>query len=197
MRPGPTVETERLLLRPWREDDRLPFASLNADPRVMEYFPSLLTKEESDATVERIFAHIDTHGFGLWAVEVPGRAPYIGFVGLMIPSWQSHFTPCVEVGWRLAQPHWGEGYAPEAARAALRFGFEELDLPEIVSLTVPANRKSRRVMEKIGMHHDEGGDFDHPMLPRGHAQERHVLYRLAGAQWRSLAEAGRSIERQS
>ncbi len=126
----------------------------------------------------RIRSHFEEEGFGLWAVEVSQGAEFIGFIGLAIPSWESHFTPCVEVGWRLAQAHWGQGYAPEGARASLRFGFEELGLDEIVSMTMPANHRSRRVMEKIGMHRDESEDFDHPMIAAGDPLRRHVLYRL-------------------
>jgi RimJ/RimL family protein N-acetyltransferase len=170
--------TERLLLRQWRPEDRDPFAAMNADPRVMEHFPSLMSREESDASVDRIEKHFQDHGWGLWAVEVPGIAPFAGFIGLNIPRYEAHFTPCVEIGWRLAVDYWGQGYATEGARAALAFGFEELDLAEIVSYTVPGNLRSRRVMEKLGMKHDPGEDFDHPRVPAGHPLCRHVLYRL-------------------
>jgi ribosomal-protein-alanine N-acetyltransferase len=158
---------------------------MNADPRVMEHFPATLSRAESDATVDRITAHFDAHGFGLWAVEIPGVAPFGGFVGLCQPRFEAHFTPCVEVGWRLAAEHWGQGYATEAAKAALKFGFETLGLHEIVSFTVPANRRSRRVMEKLGMMHDPDDDFDHPILATGHPLCRHVLYRIAVAEWRT------------
>jgi RimJ/RimL family protein N-acetyltransferase len=174
----PVLETDRLLLRDWRDFDLAPFAALNADPQVMEHFPSLLTRDESDRYVERIRDHFARHGFGLWAVEVPGTAPFVGYVGLAVPRFEASFTPCVEIGWRLAREHWGRGYAPEAARAALHFGFERAGLDEIVSFTVPANLKSRRVMEKIGMRHDPADDFDHPSLPEGHRLRRHVLYRI-------------------
>jgi RimJ/RimL family protein N-acetyltransferase len=168
-------------LRHWVAADRDPFAALNADPRVMEHFPSVLTREESDGRVDRIEAHFAEHGFGLWAVEIPGVTSFAGFVGLSTTPFDAHFTPCVEIGWRLAAPYWGRGYATEAARAALAFGFEELELDEIVSFTVPENVRSRRVMEKIGMRHDPAGDFDHPLLPEGHRIRRHVLYRIARA----------------
>jgi RimJ/RimL family protein N-acetyltransferase len=171
------LHTERLYLRRWTLADRTPFAALNADPRVVEFLP-VWTASESDAAIQRIEAHFDEHGFGFWAVEVPGVAPFIGFVGLAVPRFQAHFTPCVEVGWRLAAEHWGQGYATEAARAALRFGFDSLKLDEIVSYTVPENRRSRRVMERLGMQRDTQGDFDHPGLPEGHRLRRHVLYRL-------------------
>ena len=172
------LRTNRLVLRRWREADREPFAALNADPRVMEHFPALLTPQETDAMIARMEAHFDKHGFGLWAVEVPGSAAFVGFVGLSVPQYQTHFTPCVEIGWRLAAEHWGRGYATEAARAAVTFGFESLGLAEIVSFTATQNLRSRRVMEKIGMFYDLAGDFDHPLLPPGHRLCRHVLYRL-------------------
>lgn len=157
--------------------DREPFAALNADPRVMEYFPRLLSREESDTFAERVEAHIATHGWGLWAVEVPGVTPFAGYVGLARPRFDSHFTPCVEVGWRLAAEFWGNGYASEAAAAVLSFGFQVLMLPQIVSFTVPANRRSVRVMERIGMTRDPREDFEHPGLPQGHPLRPHVLYR--------------------
>ena len=173
------LRTERLWLRRWQEDDRPGFAAMNADPRVMEHFPATLSRDESDARVTRIEAHFAQHGFGLWAVEITGVAPFAGFIGLCHAPFEAHFTPCVEVGWRLAAEHWGRGYASEGARAALTFGFEMLGLDEIVSFTVPANRRSRRVMEKLGMTHNPDDDFDHPLLPPGHALQRHVLYRRA------------------
>lgn len=171
------VTTDRLCLRRWRPSDRAPFAALNADPRVMEYFPAPLSREESDALMSRIQDHFDQHGFGLWAVEIPTVVPFAGFIGLAIPRFTAHFTPCVEIGWRLAAAQWGHGYATEGARAVLRFGFETLGLHEIVSFTVPANRRSRRVMERIGMIHHLDDDFDHPALPESHPLRRHVLYR--------------------
>jgi RimJ/RimL family protein N-acetyltransferase len=144
----------------------------------MEHFPALLSPDETDARIARIQAHFDQHGFGLWAVEIPGVTPFAGFVGLTVPPFDAPFTPCVEIGWRLAAEFWGQGYATEGAKAALAFGFESLGLDEIVSFTVPANTRSRRVMEKIGMTHDPREDFDHPLLPENHALRRHVLYRI-------------------
>jgi RimJ/RimL family protein N-acetyltransferase len=178
MTPAPTLHTPRLVLRPWREEDFAPFAAMNADPRVMEFFPRPLERAESDAAVGRTREHFARHGFGLWAVEVPGVADFIGFVGLAIPRFEAHFTPCVEIGWRLAVEHWGRGYATEAARAVLAFGFEDLALEEIVSFTTTANRRSRAVMERIGMSRSPEDDFDHPALPEGHPLRRHVLYRV-------------------
>ena len=171
------LHTPRLLLRRWRESDLPAFAALNADPRVMEHLPKPLSREESDAMAARVRDHFARHGFGLWAVEVPGEAGFIGSVGLVTATFDAHFTPCVEVGWRLAQAHWGKGYATEAASAALDFAFGRLGLDEVVSFTVPANRRSRRVMERIGMRHDAEGSFEHPALPPGHSLRPHVLYR--------------------
>lgn len=175
---GSVLETERLLLRPWRDDDLDAFAALNADPKVMEHFPRLSTRDESEAMILRIRGIFAEHGFGLWALEVKDGAPFIGFCGLMVPAFQAHFTPCVEIGWRLAAEHWGQGYAREAAREALAYGFDQARLSEIVSFTVPANVRSQKVMQAIGMTHDPRDDFDHPALPPGHALRRHVLYRI-------------------
>ena len=179
-----TLTTPRLVLRPWREEDRAPFARMNADPAVMEFFPRSLSREESDALVDRIVGRFAAEGFGFWAVEVPGETVFAGFVGLSRPAFQAHFTPCVEIGWRLARAHWGRGYAGEGARAALEFGFRHAALREIVSFTTVTNFRSRRVMEKIGMTRDEADDFDHPMLAEGHPLQRHVLYRLGVERWR-------------
>ena len=173
----PTIHTPRLELRQWRDDDLPTFAAMNADPRVMEFFPSVLDRGESDALAARIHSEFTSRGFGRWAVEVPGVCRFIGFVGLSVPSFHAAFTPCVEIGWRLAYDHWGHGYATEAARAALDFGFRQLALEEIVSFTVPANLRSRSVMERIGMTRSPADDFDHPSLPTGHPLQRHVLYR--------------------
>ena len=171
------LRTDRLRLRRWRTSDLEPFAALNADPRVMEHFPSTLSREESDAYAARIIAQGDALGFGLWAAEIPGVTPFAGFVGLSVPGFEAHFTPCVEIGWRLAAEYWGRGYATEAARAALAFGFDTVGLDEIVSITTPGNQRSRRVMERIGLTRDTEDDFDHPLLPDGHPLRRHVLYR--------------------
>ena len=172
------LSTPRLRLRSWRDQDLAPFAAMNADPRVMEFQPNVLTRAESDERVARINRHFDRHGFGLWAVEVVGLTPFAGFVGLAVPAFDAPFTPCVEIGWRLAAEHWGRGYATEAARAALAFAFNRLGLGEVVSFTVPANLRSWRVMERLGMTRSEADDFDHPNLPEGHPLRRHVLYRL-------------------
>lgn len=161
----------------WQESDREPFAAMNADPEVMEHFPELLTRRQSDELVERIEAGFAEGGFFLWAVEVRASGEFVGFTGLAAPGFEAHFTPAVEIGWRLARSAWGNGYATEAARRALEFGFED-GLDEIVSFTTPANRRSRAVMERLGMSHDPADDFDHPSLPPGHPLRPHVLYRL-------------------
>jgi RimJ/RimL family protein N-acetyltransferase len=174
----PELRTKRLVLRAWQESDLEPFAALNCDPRVMEHLPAVLSRAESDAAAARARAHFDEHGFGFWAVQVVGGASFIGFAGLARPRFDASFTPCVEIGWRLAREHWGRGYATEAARGALRFAFDDLALDEVLAWTVPANRRSLRVMDKLGMCHDPTHDFDHPRLPEGHPLRRHLLYRI-------------------
>ncbi len=171
------IETERLILRRWQAGDVAPFASLNADPRVMEFFPATLSHAESEAMISKIEEGISQHGFGLWATEVRRTRDFIGFIGLSVPGHPLPFSPGVEIGWRLAFEHWGNGYAQEGARAVLAFGFEKLHLKEIVSFTTVGNLRSRRVMEKIGMSYDPQGDFDHPRLPKDHPLVKHVLYR--------------------
>jgi RimJ/RimL family protein N-acetyltransferase len=173
----PELRTERLWLRRWQPDDREPFAALNADPAVRRYFPGLLTRAESDASIDWHEASFNERGFGFWAVAVQETGTFIGFVGLAVPSFESAFTPCVEIGWRLAAPFWNHGYATEAARATLAFGFDVLTLEEIVAFTAVHNAPSRRVMEKLGMTHNPADDFDHPKIAPGHPLRRHVLYR--------------------
>jgi RimJ/RimL family protein N-acetyltransferase len=175
------LRTTRLKLRQWLVTDRNPFALLNTDAQVMQHFPNVLSEEQSNAGADRIQAHIEKQGWGLWAVEIPGVTPFAGFIGLSRPAFEAHFTPCVEVGWRLAREFWGFGYASEGAAAALAFGFEHLGLSEIVSFTVPGNVRSTRVMERIGMIRNSVDDFDHPALPEGHPLRPHVLYRKARA----------------
>ncbi|GLW12552.1 N-acetyltransferase [Microtetraspora sp. NBRC 13810] len=172
------LSTERLLLRRWTEADREPFAALNADPRVMEFFPAPLTREESDALIDRIEAGLDADGFGWWALEVRATGEFVGFTGLVWQRFPAHFTPAVEVGWRLARPAWGHGYATEAARAALAHGFGEAGLAEVVSMTAAVNVRSRAVMERLGMTRDPADDFDHPRIAEGNRLRPHVLYRL-------------------
>jgi RimJ/RimL family protein N-acetyltransferase len=172
------IETPRLLLRHWTDEDLSAFAAMNADPRVMEYLPKILDRTESDAFAARIRQLLDRRGYGLWAIEITGVARFAGFVGLHVPNFQAHFTPCVEIGWRLAYEHWGKGYATEAAKASAKYAFNDLQLDQIVSFTVPDNLRSRRVMERLNMTHSDAEDFDHPKLPEGHRLRRHVLYRL-------------------
>ena len=182
----PVIRTERLLLREWRESDKLPYAALNGDSEVMKHFPSTLSSQQSDEMVDRMALAWEQRGFGLWAAERTDTHQFVGFVGLAMPSWQTDFTPCVEVGWRLAKQHWGLGFAPEAATAALAFGFESVELPndEIVSFTTTANLNSQRVMQKIGMRLDRSREFDHPATPGWHGQ-RHVFYCIDRATWQA------------
>ena len=172
------LRTSQLVLRPWRDEDIADFAEMSADPVVMEYLLPLSERGLSaDTWVARKRAHWEEHGFGQWVVELPGEASFIGVVGLETVSYDAHFTPAVEVAWRLVRAYWGRGYATEAAKAALDYGFGEVGLGEIVALTVPANQRSRRVMERLGMTQSPQDDFDHPRLPEGPLR-RHVLYRL-------------------
>jgi RimJ/RimL family protein N-acetyltransferase len=166
----------RVTLRQWRNADHAAFAQLNADPVAMEFFPSTLSPEESDAMVQRCHDAIAERGWGFWCLEIGGACA--GFTGLNVPTFEAAFMPAVEIGWRLHPHYWGHGYATEAARLALDYGFGALRLQEIVSFTAVGNVRSRAVMERIGMRHDAAGDFDHPRLPPGHRLRRHVLYRL-------------------
>jgi len=177
------IKTERLILRPWRDEDLPLIAAINGDPVAMRHFTAPMTREESDAFVERNRARQAEDGFCMWAVEAPGVASLIGVLGLARTNFDAHFTPAVEIGWRIAPAHWGKGYATEGARAALKFGFEQKGFDEIVSITVFANEPSWRVMERIGMMRDAAGDFDHPRLPEGHKLRRHILYRLKRDEW--------------
>lgn len=170
----------RVSLRPWRDTDLEPFAILNADPRVMAFLPAPLTRDEAAAMMARMQARLARQGWGHWALDVGGRC--IGFIGLSAPTFEAHFTPCVEIGWRLAHEAWGHGYATEGAQLALDHGFERLGLDEIVSFTTVANLRSLRVMERLGMTHDPADDFGHPRLP-GHPLQPHLLYRLRRDQW--------------
>ena len=180
-------DTERLRLRQWIEADREPFARLSSDPRVMEFMPNLLDRAASDAIVDRLQALIAERGWGLWAVESQLDRQFIGFVGLHIPKVDLSFSPCVEIGWRLAFEYWGRGYATEAARAVLKVGFDRLLLPEIVSFTATINRRSSAVMGRLGMER-ETETFEHPSLPRGHPLCEHYLYRLSREKWQNDIE---------
>jgi RimJ/RimL family protein N-acetyltransferase len=176
------VDTPRLRLRQWRAADRAPFAALNADPAVMEFFLSPLSRESSDASIDAWQSQLDSRGWSNWALELKASGELLGFTGLSIPRRVLPFSPCVEVGWRLARKHWGQGYATEAARAALEVGFARLDLREIVSFTTVGNVRSRAVMERIGMR-DARQDFEYPGFPEGHPLRRHCLYRIASMEW--------------
>lgn len=177
------IYTERLHLRRWKESDKEPFAVMNADPVVMEFFPKLMSREESDALANDIEARFLRQGFGLWAVELKKTGQFIGFVGLNVPQFEAPFMPAVEIGWRLAKEYWGKGYATEAAKAVLDVAFNKLGLNEIVSFTVPANLPSRKVMERLGMTHNPADDFAHTKLPADHPLSKHVLYRISREQW--------------
>jgi RimJ/RimL family protein N-acetyltransferase len=176
------VDTARLRLRQWRESDREPFAALNADPAVMEFFLSPLSRESSDASIDAWQSQLASRGWSNWALELKASGELLGFTGLSVPRRVLPFSPCVEVGWRLARKHWGQGYATEAARAALEVGFARLDLREIVSFTTVGNVRSRAVMERIGMR-DARQDFEYPGFPEGHPLRRHCLYRIASMEW--------------
>jgi RimJ/RimL family protein N-acetyltransferase len=186
----PEIRTERLLLRGWHPGDQEPFAELNADPEVMRHFPAPLSRAASDRLIDAFGEGWERNGFGLWAIERVADGAFLGFTGLSRPSFDAAFTPAVEVGWRFARAAWGSGYATEAAEAAVAFGFDALGLHEIVSFTVPANERSRRVMERLGMTRDPADDFDHPKLPDGHELRRHVLYRLRRADWERRRATG-------
>ena len=177
-----SLDTPLLLLRPWRDDDVEDFVAMFDDPAVMAFLMPAY-RPTIDATVGRIRAHFDRHGFGWWAAELKETGAFIGFIGLVHIPFEAHFTPAVEVGWRLASAYWGQGYATEGARASLEAAFTRLGLADIVSITVLANARSRRVMERIGMTRDPNGDFDHPRLAEGDPLRRHLLYRISRAQW--------------
>ncbi|MGA3346508.1 MAG: GNAT family N-acetyltransferase [Terracidiphilus sp.] len=174
--------TDRLLLRRWRDEDRLPFQQLNADPRVMEFMPGLLAPEASDQLIAHIETHFEQHGFGPFAAELREGGAFLGYIGLYVPTFNAKFMPAVEIGWRLSAEYWGRGLATEGANAVVQHAFKELGLENLVSFTVPENLRSRRVMEKLGMTHNSADDFDHPSMPGGHPLRRHVLYRLARQQ---------------
>lgn len=182
------IQTPRLILRQWQETDLEPWAEMNADPAVREFFTTLLTREKSDQWVRRHAAAIEEKGWGFWAAELRETSQFIGFVGLFKLETGFPFCPAVEVGWRLAREYWGKGYATEGGRASLAFGFEELQLEEIIAITPVGNQRSRRVMAKLGMHHDENDDFDEPTIPLHHPLRRHVLYRLEREEWQGQSQ---------
>lgn len=172
------LSTDRLILREWRPEDLAPFSRLNADSDVMRFFPATMSEQETTAMVERITQHIDTYGFGFWAAELKETGEFIGFIGMHHVTQELPFCPTVEIGWRLDKAFWGKGYAPEGARACLAYAFSHLKLAEIVSFTAAVNKPSIRVMEKIGLTRDRGGDFEHPSVMEGSELRSHVLFRM-------------------
>lgn len=174
------IETERLILRTWEDDDAEPYYRINQDPKVLEFLPGPMTINQAKVFIFEMNQRFTEYNYTLWAAEEKATASLMGFIGLQVPRWQAHFSPCVEVGWRLGSEYWGKGYAPEGARAALDYGFNTLNFSEIVSFTVPANHRSIRVMEKIGMQRDFEGDFEHPNFIPDHPLCKHVLYRVKG-----------------
>jgi RimJ/RimL family protein N-acetyltransferase len=175
---GPELRTERALLRRWQARDLDPCAAMNADPRVMEHFPAPLCGRETAYFIERMESSFEDRGYGLWALELPGEAPFIGCAGLLAVGNELPFAPAVELGWRLARAHWGMGLAREAASAAIAFAFDHLGLRELVAYTAERNERSRRLMDRLEMHHDPAENFLHPGLPSAHPLAPHVLYRL-------------------
>ena len=189
-----TIRTKRLILRPWQESDLEPFAKLNADSRVREYFPGILSREESDASVKLMSNHIEKSGWGFFAASLIETGEFIGLIGLEDVYFSApfnQFTPAVEIGWRLAFSHWGKGYATEGALASLQYAFDHLHLDEVVSFTTIKNMRSRHVMEKIGMHYDPKDDFEHPKLSEGHPLRKHVLYKIKRSTWYADHEKGK------
>ncbi len=189
----PTLRTKRLLLRPWEESDLQPFSEINADPKVMEFYASTLTRAESDALAKKIQQDCAVRNYGFWAVEVIGADPFIGYIGLNYWDLEMSFAPCIDIGWRLDSSQWGRGYATEGAREALRYGFEVLDLPEIVAMATIGNERSHRVMERLGMSHNLEENFHHPKLPKEHPLSMRVLYRLARKEWNARHESHREL----
>lgn len=185
MKPILELESARLVLRQWQDEDLAEFANLCADPQVMRYFPAPLTRLESAALIGRIRGHFAEYGFGFWALERKDTGAFIGMTGLQTVNFDAGFAPAVEIGWRLARRHWGLGFASEAAWTSLRCGFAQLGLQEVVSFTTRENQASQKVMQSIGMHADPAGDFDHPKLEAGHPLRPHALYRINRAEWQA------------
>ena len=184
-----SFQTDRLQLRQWLPEDLAAFAEMNADPEVMKFLPGVMTREDSDHfQSSRIDRHFLDYGYGPWAVERKDTNEFIGYVGLMWQTFDSSFTPALEVGWRLARQHWGRGFATEAGRRSLAIAFDVVNESEVVSMTVPQNTRSRAVMRRIGMTYDAADDFDHPRFGEGDALRRHVLHRMSQSQWRILSE---------
>jgi RimJ/RimL family protein N-acetyltransferase len=182
----PSLSTPRLRLRRWKVEDQEPFARINADPEVMEHFPGPLDPGASDLLLNRIEQHFDEYGYGLWALETKDAMELIGFCGLAVPNFETEFTPAVEIGWRLGRNHWGNGYATEAAGAVLDYGFGEVGIDPILSWALPANHRSIRVMERIGLQPAPELDFDHPRFVDDDRLRRHVVYRITREEWAAL-----------
>jgi RimJ/RimL family protein N-acetyltransferase len=180
VRPGPELRSERLLLRRWQAEELEPCAEMNADPQVMEHLPRPYSRAESAAFIAQMEHSFDEHGYGLWALELIGEAPFVGCVGLLDVRHELPFAPAIEIGWRLARPWWGRGFATEAASAVVAHAFGKLALRELVAYTARRNERSRRVMQRLGMRHDADEDFCHPALAAGDPLAPHVLYRLQG-----------------
>lgn len=192
MRDEPQLQTERLLLRRWRFTDLEPFAAINADPAVMEQFPAPLSTAESAKLIERAECSLEEHRFGLWALELREDGAFVGCVGLLQVEIEVDFAPATEIGWRLARAYWGRGLATEAAGAVLSYGFQELGLAEIVAFTAVTNKRSRRVMARLGMLREDTEDFLHPSLSGDHPLAAHVLYRMDAARWQGDGPEGRA-----
>jgi len=176
-----TLQTKRLILRGWQDSDIQPFILMNQDPKVMEFFPEIWSAEKSQESLANLHQHFAENGFGFFAVELKETQEFIGFIGIAKVNFDAHFTPAIEIGWRLMSKHFNQGYATEGASEVLRFAFEELNLKEIVAFTVPSNLPSQNVMKKIGMIRDFGGDFSHPKLPQNHKFSLHLLYRISNS----------------
>jgi ribosomal-protein-alanine N-acetyltransferase len=182
--PGPELTSDRLLLRRWRDEDREPFAAMNADPEVMRHFESPLTRRQSDALIDQVEAGFEADGFGFWAVQTHAGA-FIGCVGIARSTADAHFTPAVEMAWRLGRRFWGQGYATEAAARSLDFAFGPAALDEVVAFTAATNERSRALMARLGMQRDPAEDFEHPRVAPGHPLREHVLFRMPAASWRA------------
>lgn len=180
---APNIKTTRLLLRQWEESDLSLFAKINCDPEVMQFFPSLLTEKESNALAKKIIKELQEKTYGLWAVEIPNVTSFIGFLGLHYADFKAHFTPCVEIGWRLDRAYWGKGYATEGGKAVLNYAFKTLNLTKVVSFTSEKNHKSIAVMKRLGMHYYSKNNFEHPQIPKKHWLRPHVFYSISQTEW--------------
>jgi len=184
----PTLKTERLILRPWEERDLKPFSHINCDPQVMEFYPHLLNYDESAALMHKMIADFSLRGYGFWAVEKQISSTFIGYIGLNYWDLQMPFSPCIDIGWRLSSKEWGHGYAIEGATAALDFGFQIIQLEEIVAMATSGNIRSHRVMQKLGMKSDPQENFEHPKVPKGDPLSLRLLYRLSKQEWTLLRQ---------